>query len=177
MKQEPNPSIERTSDSSMRRWSYFTVVLVTAAASTTLLALRFAAIEPSGVLLQRLFAFGHLFGSSLPLPLAQFVPGWLTVVLGVVAFLLSARRLWQMAALRAIAAPASLGIWPFRLLVVALASFLLCVASIAVAHITGRSQLVPIGFILGWPAAMLLAPIMTYVEANDVWHHSVSLGA
>ena len=161
----------------MRRWSYFSVVLITAAASTTLLALRFAGIEPSGVLLQRLFAFGHLFGSSLPLPLAQFMPDWLPLVLAIVAFSLSARRLWQMVASRTIAAPASLGIWPFRLLVVGLASFLLCVACIAVAHVTGRSQLVPIGFILGWPAAMLLAPIMTFVEASDVWHHSVARGS
>jgi len=159
----------------MRRWFYLTAVLVTAAASTTLLALQFAAVEPSSLLVQRLSAFGHLFGSALPLPLAQFVPDWLTTGLGGVTFLVSIRRLWRTAVLRAIVTPVWLARWPFRLLVLALVSFFLCVALVAIAHITGRSELVPIGFILGWPAAMLLAPVVTYVESGDVWHHSLSL--
>jgi S1-C subfamily serine protease len=130
---------------------------------------------PASLLVQRLTAFAHLFGSALPLPIAQFVPDWLTLGFGGVAFLLSIRRLWQTTVLRAIVTPASLAVWPFRLLVLALVSFLLCAASIAVAQATGRSELVPIGFILGWPAAMLLAPVVTYVEFRDVWHHSQSL--
>ena len=159
----------------MQRCLYLIGVLVTAAASTTLLALPFASGGPASLPVQRLTAFGHLFGSSLPLPLAQFVPDWLTLGFAGVAFLLSIRRTWKTVVLRAIVTPPSLAVWPFRLLVVALVSFLLCVASIAVAHITGRSELVPIGFILGWPAAMLLAPVVTYVEFRDVWHQSLSL--
>ena len=148
----------------MRRWFYLIAVLVTAAASTTLLVLPLASGGLPSLLVQRLTAFGHLFGSALPLPIAQFVPDWLTLGFGGVAFLLSIRRLWQTAGLRAIVAPISLAVWPFRLLVFALGSFLLCVASVALAHATGRSELVPVGFILGWPAAMLLAPVVTYVE-------------
>ena len=157
----------------MRRGLYLTAVLVTGAASATLLALQFSLVEFSGLLAQRL-AFGHLFGSALPLPLAQFVPDWVTVGLGGVTFLVSIRRLWQTAVLRTVVTPISLAVWPFRLLVFVLVSFLLCVASIAVAHISGRPELVPIGFILGWPAAMLLAPVVTYVELRDVWHHSLA---
>ena len=158
----------------MRRWLYVIAVLVTGAASASLLALQFASVEPSSLLVQRLAAFGHLFGSALPLPLAQFVPDGLAVGLGGVALLVSARRIWKIAALGAIVTPVPLAVWPFRLLDLALGSFLLCVASIAVAHVTGRSELVPIGFILGWPAAMLLAPVVTYVELRDVWHHWAS---
>jgi hypothetical protein len=154
----------------MRRWLYLAAVIVSAAASATLLVLQFVSFAPS-VGVQRLSAFAHLFGSALPLPLAQFVPDALTVGLGGVTFLLSIRRLLRMATARALVTPESLATWPFRLLVLALVSFVLCVGSIAIAHLTGRSELVPIGFILGWPAAMLLAPIVTCVELTEAWRH------
>jgi xanthine/uracil permease len=156
----------------MRRRIYFTAVAITAAASATLLVLRLTAPDPTSLPIQRLSAFGNLFGSSVPLPLAQFVPEWVVVALAVLVLSLSVRRLGQSAASGTLRTPPSLGKWPVRLLVLALASFSLCVVSILAAHVTKRTELVPIGFILGWPAAMLLAPVVTYVEASDVWQHA-----
>lgn len=150
----------------MQRSAYFialVVISVSIFAATTNIAAPWLGLNlPLGAL----FSLADAFASPLPAPLQFFLPAIVRVALFFAFAVLIARRLWLLAHTKPIVLP-SLNLWPGRLLLVAVISLLLMVLGLALSIAISAGSGVPAA-LLGFPATVLLAPTLFYIELRSL---------
>lgn len=151
----------------MRRLSYIVALLlcsVSVTAHIVITAMTFLRID-----------FGYLpfvsilslFASPIPTPLVGVVPRTLQLVLTSAFAGLLYRRLLLLFKAKVFQPPNSLSVWPGRLLSVAVVFLILGGVALGLSIALQAGSGVPAG-VLGFPALLLLGPVMFYAELRSL---------
>jgi hypothetical protein len=142
----------------------FVVCLVSVTMQALLLLGAYTRLIPGAIPFASVFT---LFGNPVPAPLSGITPWFLRLALVAAFAALLYRRLWFAFRAKALHPPASLSIWPARLLVVAVAFLFVGLAVLALSILLRAGSGVPAGM-LALPALLLLSPVLFYVELRSL---------
>lgn len=151
----------------MSRSVYFIALAIVSISVSAQLAAVIASWFGLWLQLGPLSMLSRVFASPVPAPLQAMLPALVKLPLLVAFTALVIRRLWLLRRVRPLAPPSSFTTWPSRLLVVAVASFLLLVVGLLLSIAIRAGSGVPAAF-LGFPAFILLTPVLFYVEVRSL---------